>query len=269
MTDQGHNTGMNRHLLATSTLPLLPTSTIGSHAPTGWLVTALRAIQRGEYGQEDIQELLSDAVDVAVLDQQRAGIDVLVDGEMRRQDFNLGFYGRLQGLEQQPLARRLGPEGHDQRGNWLVTEPLRAPDGLGVVEEFAYLLSIADRPVKATVPGPFTLAGRLALGNVYQDRMEAAWALAAIVNRECLALVATGADFIQIDEPSYAVYPDRPGDFVALFNHTVAGVAAKIGIHLCFGQLPRPSRREANVPATLPAHPRSESGPARPRIREP
>ena len=65
--------------------------------------------------------------------------------------------------------------------------------------------------------------------------MGVAYALAGIINRELRALVAAGADSIQLDEPSYAVHPDAPGDFVALFNDTVAGVAAKIGLHLCFG----------------------------------
>jgi 5-methyltetrahydropteroyltriglutamate--homocysteine methyltransferase len=229
------STAKNAHPLNDNSLPLIPTATVGSHAPTGWLITAVQAIERGEYGQADIDEVLTDAVDIAVLDQQRAGIDVLVDGEMRRHDFNLGFYGRLKGLQQLPAARKLGPEGHDQRGKWLVTEPLSAPDGLGVVDEFSYLLSIADRPAKACVPGPFTLSGRLALGPVYKNRLDAAWALAPIVNAECKALVEAGADFIQIDEPSAAVYPDQFDDYVGLFNDAVAGVDAKIAVHLCFG----------------------------------
>jgi 5-methyltetrahydropteroyltriglutamate--homocysteine methyltransferase len=228
-------TGQNRYPLAEANLPPLPTVTIGSHSPTGWLITALDAIRHGKMGPADIDELLKDAVDIAVLDQQRAGIDVLVDGEMQRQDFNLGFYGRIQGLAQQPNPRRLGPEGHDQRGKWLVTEPLTAPDGLGVVEEFTHLLAIADRPVKACVPGPFTLSGRLALNGFYKDRLEAAWALMPIVNRELKALVEAGADFIYVDEPSFAVYPDGIDAYVELFNATVAGVQAKIGTHLCFG----------------------------------
>src|SRR5687768_4988861 len=104
-------TTTNRHPLKDANLPLLPTVTIGSHSPTGWLLTAIEAIQLGKYGLADIDELLKDAVDIAVLDQQRAGIDVLVDGEMQRQDFNLGFYGRIAGLVQQPHLRKLGPEG--------------------------------------------------------------------------------------------------------------------------------------------------------------
>lgn len=225
----------NRFPLRMASLPLLPTTTVGSHAPLGWLLTTLEAARRGECGPADLEEALTDATDVAVLDQQRAGLDILVDGEMRRLDFNLGFYEELLGLEPLPVARRLGPEGHDQRGKWLVTGPLRAPTGLGTVEAYRRLLAIADRPTKATVPGPFTLAGRLELNGIYRDRFEAAADLAVIVNAECRALVAAGADFVQIDEPSMAVYPDRQRDLVTLFNRTVEGVDAKISTHFCFG----------------------------------
>jgi 5-methyltetrahydropteroyltriglutamate--homocysteine methyltransferase len=238
-----------RYPLASAKLPLIPTTSVGSMAPPGWLVSAACAIERDEFGTADIDELLTDAVDVAVLDQQRAGVDVLVDGEMRRQDFNLGFYGHLMGLEARPLPRRLGPEGHDQRGKWLVTEPLSAPNGLGVVAEFGYLLSVADRPAKACVPGPFTLSGRLDGGTVYRDRLEMAWALVPIVNAECQALVAAGAEFIQIDEPSAAVYPDRLDEYIKLFNAAIDGVQAKIAVHLCFGNFRgRPVARRSYKP---------------------
>ncbi|MEZ4532729.1 MAG: hypothetical protein R2855_17175 [Thermomicrobiales bacterium] len=216
-------------------LPLLPTSAVGSHAPTGWLLTAIDAIGRGELGQDDIDELMRDATDIAVLDMERAGLDVLVDGEMRRNDFNLGFYIRIQGIEPIPAPRKLGPEGHDQRGKWRVYEELSAPDGLGCIEDFLYVQSVSNRPVKACVPGPFTLSGRIQTGGIYKDRIEAAWALVPIVNAECRALQAAGATFIQVDEPSAAVYPDRMAEYVTLFNAAVEGVDAKIGSHICFG----------------------------------
>ncbi len=216
-------------------LPLLPTSTVGSHSPPGWLLTAIDAINLGAYGQEDIAEVMRDATDIAVLDQVRAGIDVITDGEMRRNDFNLGFYQRIRGVEPLPAPRLLGPEGHDQRGKWRVNEPITAPDGLGCLEDFAYVLSIADRPVKAAVPGPFTLSGRMQTGGVYQDRLEAAWAFVPIVNAECKSLVQAGATLIQVDEPSVAVYPERLGECVELFNAAVEGVNARIASHLCFG----------------------------------
>lgn len=218
-----------------SDLPLLPTSAVGSHAPTGWLLVAIDAIARGEMGADDIEELMRDATDIAVLDMERAGLDVLVDGEMRRNDFNLGFYVRIAGIEPMAPPRLLGPEGHDQRGKWRVLEDISAPGGLGCVEDFSYVRSISDRPVKACVPGPFTLSGRLQTGGIYKDRLDAAWALVPIVNAECRALIEAGAEFIQVDEPSAAVYPDRMAEYVKIFNAAVAGIDARIGSHICFG----------------------------------
>ncbi|MDQ2683261.1 MAG: methionine synthase, partial [Chloroflexota bacterium] len=162
-------------------------------------------------------------------------LDILVDGEMRRLDFNLGFYGRIEGIEQLPQDRMLGPAGHDQRGKWRVVGDLSIPDGLGVVEEFQALVSIADRPVKACVPGPFTLSGRLDLNGRYGSRIDAAWALQPGVSAELERLVAAGADFIYVDEPSIAVYPQFLKETIALFNKTVEGIDARIGTHLCFG----------------------------------
>jgi 5-methyltetrahydropteroyltriglutamate--homocysteine methyltransferase len=219
----------------TARFPLLPTSSVGSYAMPGWLFAAAASIRRGEFGERDVEELLEDAVTVAVQDQLRAGLDLITDGEMRRIDFNLGFYDRLEGIRPLPAARKLGVESHDMRGQWEIEGPIAAPGGLGIVEEFEILSRRVSTPVKAPVPGPFTLSGRLRPGTIYRDRMEIAQALVPILNQEMKRLVAAGATYIQLDEPSYAVYPDRPGEFVELFNQTVAGVDAHLGIHLCFG----------------------------------
>src|SRR5260221_6690275 len=217
---------------------LLLTTTVGSYAMPGWLFTAAEAMKRGEYGSDDILETLTDATDIAINDQLKAGIDILVDGEMRRLDFVMGFYDHLQGVRLLPPRRTMGPEGHDMRPKWQVLEPINAPEGLRTIADFRYLqMSTAglNRPLKATVPGPFTLSGRLDPGTVYRDRMEVAWALVPIVNKELRDLVEIGADFIQIDEPSFAVYPEQVNDYVALWNATFEGGNIKLAMHTCFG----------------------------------
>ena len=127
--------------------------------------------------------------------------------------------------------------GHDQREGYEAIGPVEAPDGLGLVAEFEYVRTRTQKPLKVPCPGPFTLAGRIRPGSVYTDRIDVAYALAEIVNRELKALVQAGVTFIQLDEPSYAVHSraGSPEEFVRLFNHTVSGVEAKIGLHLCFG----------------------------------
>lgn len=216
-------------------LPLLPTSTIGSYAPSSWFCAAVEAIERGEFGPNDREETYNDAARIALQDQEEAGVDVVTEGEMRRVDFNLGFYGRLQGLEELPPQRTLGPDGHDMRGRWQVVDRITAPTGLGIVEEFEFARQHTTRPLKVTCPGPYTLAGRPQGGGVYADRYAVARDMAEIINAELKRCVAAGATFIQLDEPSAAVYPDRPQAFVELISRAVDGVGAKLGMHMCFG----------------------------------
>jgi 5-methyltetrahydropteroyltriglutamate--homocysteine methyltransferase len=216
-------------------LPLLPTSTIGSYAPPSWFCAAVEAIERGELGPTDREETYSDATRIAMSDQEEAGIDLITEGEMRRVDFNLGFYGRLQGLQKLPPQRTKGPDGHDMRDRYLVVDRITAPSGLGIVEEYRFAKEHTNRPLKVTCPGPYTLAGRPQGGSVYKDRYAVAHDMADLINAELRQCVAAGARFIQLDEPSAAVYPERPQAFVDLIARAVNGVEARLGMHMCFG----------------------------------
>src|ERR1700747_3623920 len=140
----------------------LRTTVVGSYPLPGWLRLAPPQLDR--FGPADLAELQEDAVVAAVHDQLAAGLDVITDGEQTRLDFNLSFYGYLEGLELESAPpRRFGPPAHDQRGKHAVVGELRAPRGLGVVEEWERLKRLAPPgPVlKASVPGPYTLSGRL------------------------------------------------------------------------------------------------------------
>jgi 5-methyltetrahydropteroyltriglutamate--homocysteine methyltransferase len=216
-------------------LPLLWTSTIGSYSPPSWFCAAVEAAERGEMGPADREETYNDAARIALRDQEEAGIDVVTEGEMRRVDFNLGFYGRLCGLEKLPPQRRKGPDGHDMRDRYQVVDRITAPTGLGIVEELEFARQHTDRPLKVTCPGPYTLAGRPQGGSFYADRYAVARDMAEIINAELKKCVAAGASFIQLDEPSAAVHPDRPLAFVDLISRAVEGVDAKLGMHMCFG----------------------------------
>ncbi|MBM3459080.1 MAG: hypothetical protein FJX77_11185, partial [Armatimonadetes bacterium] len=216
-------------------LPLLPTSTIGSYAPPSWFCAAVAANERGEFGPTDREETYQDATRIALLDQEHAGIDLPTEGEMRRVDFNLGFYGRLRGLEKLPPQRTHGPDGHDMRDRYRVVDRITAPTGLGILEEFEFARTQTTRRLKVTCPGPYTLAGRPQGDRIYTDRYAVARDMAEIINAELRRCVAAGATFLQLDEPSAAVYPERPEAFVELIQRTVAGLSARIGMHLCFG----------------------------------
>src|SRR5579872_5402272 len=113
----------------------LRTTVIGSYPFPGWLEFASAHLD--QFGEDDLAEMLDDAVAVAVNDQLDARIDVITDGEQTRLDFNLSFYGFLTGISAEPpLRRRFGPPGHDQRAKHKVTGVLEAPHGLGVVDDF-------------------------------------------------------------------------------------------------------------------------------------
>lgn len=232
----------------------LTTSVVGSHARPSWFVAGIDAAERGEFGPADLAEMLDDAVDLAIRDQETAGIDVVTDGEMRRAGFfTAEFYRHLTGVRALPPERRLGAGGHDQQHRFEVLEPIAAPDGLGVVAEYRSAAARTDRPLKVTIPGPYTLSGRLRTGpgTTYPDRNDAAEAFVPILRAELEGLADAGATIVQIDEPSPAIHPDAPSDFSALFNDAVATVAGRvrIGAHLCFGNyLGRPLARRTYRP---------------------
>jgi 5-methyltetrahydropteroyltriglutamate--homocysteine methyltransferase len=218
----------------------LRTTVIGSYPFAGWLEFASQNLER--FGPADLAEMQEDAVIAAVHDQVNAGLDVITDGEQTRLDFNLSFYGYLEGiaLEGAP-PRRFGPPAHDQRGRHPITGEIRAPRGLGAVDEFQRLRRLAPSgPVlKASVPGPYTLSGRLVAGDRYPDRWAITEAMLPIVRSELELLVRAGCREITVDEPSMSCYAHRedPRRFVDIFNRTVESVVGKcrLSTHLCFG----------------------------------
>jgi len=218
----------------------LRTTVIGSYPFPGWLEFACQNL--AQFGEADRAELIDDAVRIAVRDQVEAGLDVITDGEQTRLDFNLSFYGFLEGIELEAAApRRFGPPAHDQRGRHQVTGELRAPRGLGTVEDFTRLQRLAPPgPVlKASVPGPYTLSGRLVPNDRYRDRWALTEALLPLVRAELAALLQAGCREITVDEPSMSCYAHRedPKRFVDIFNRTVESVAGRcrLSTHLCFG----------------------------------
>jgi 5-methyltetrahydropteroyltriglutamate--homocysteine methyltransferase len=219
----------------------LQTTVIGSYPFPGWLEFATAHLD--QFGPADIAEFRTDAVVAAVHDQLSAGLDVITDGEQSRYDFNLSFYGRLGGIDATPFSpRRFGPPAHDQRGKYAVTGMIVSKHGLGAVEEFELLRNIAPHggPVlKASVPGPYTLSGRIEPGGQYPNRWEVTKALIPIVRTELEKLVDAGCQEITLDEPSMSCYAHRedPHRFVEIFSDTVKPIVGRcrLSTHLCFG----------------------------------
>lgn len=218
----------------------LRSSVVGSYPFPGWLEFASQSLDR--FGPKDIEEMQEDAVTAALHDQVDAGLDVVTDGEQTRLDFNLSFYGHIEGisLESHP-PRRWGPPAHDQRGKHEITGELSAPRGLGCVEEFRRLQRLAPKGqgLKVSVPGPYTMSGRLTPNSRYPDRYALTEALLPLVRNELAALVEAGCPEICVDEPSMSCYGYREDRkrLVDIFNRTVESARGRcrIATHLCFG----------------------------------
>jgi len=216
------------------------TTVIGSYPFPGWLEFAVHNLDK--FGAADIEEMIEDAVIAAIHDQTAAGLDVITDGEQTRLDFNLSFYGYINGiLNNETETRKFGPPAHDQRGKHDIVGELKAPKGLGVVKEFLRLKKLAPKgpALKASVPGPYTLSGRLLPNDRYKDRYSITEALLPIIGKELEDLVAAGCREVTVDEPSMSCYAYKEDTkrFVDIFNRTVAGIVGKcrLSTHLCFG----------------------------------
>lgn len=216
------------------------TTVVGSYPFPGWLEFSTQHLS--SFGAADLEEMAEDAVITAIHDQMKAGLDVITDGEQTRFDFNLSFYGFIQGIQPNHTeTRKFGPPAHDQRGKHSIVGDLVAPDGLGAVKEFLRLkkLAPAGPTLKCSLPGPYTLSGRLLPNKQYKDRWEITAALTPIISKELEALVEAGCREITLDEPSMSCYAYKEDTkrFVNIFNETVAAIQGKcrLSTHLCFG----------------------------------
>lgn len=217
-----------------SELPILPTTVVGSHGKPSWWHTCKDLVEEGIWGPYDLEELLTDSVDIAILDQERAGLDIISDGESRRLDGYVdGYYNVIEGIRALPVSRQAGPWGYDQQTRYEATGKIQAPDGLGIVEEFEYLISHTEKQTKVTCAGPLTFGSRIRPNNVYRDTVEIAEEFAGVINNELKRLVESGATFIQLDEPARGNVTGA--EMARLFNIATEGVEAKLAFHICFG----------------------------------
>jgi len=223
----------------------LRTTVIGSYPFPSWLELASQNLD--SFGIADLAETQDDAVVCALHDQLAAGLDVVTDGEQTRLDFNLSFYGFLDGISLESQSpRRFGPPAHDQRGKHAVVGQIGAPRGLGVVDEYKRLERLYGATshgesvtLKASIPGPYTMSGRLIPNADYPDRWTLTDALLPLITRELELLVEAGCREITLDEPSMSCYAYKEDTkrFVEIFNRTVAPIVGKtrLSTHLCFG----------------------------------
>jgi methionine synthase (B12-independent) (EC 2.1.1.14) len=216
----------------------LLTTVVGSYPKPKWLH---RARDRHEdedssFGDEEFQEAKNDASRLITREHEHAGIDVVVDGEMRRNEMVEYFAGRIDGYEFNGPVKVWGHNYFDKPS--VVDEV--AYDGEWLVSEYEFTADVASRPVKVPITGPYTLAC-WSFNEVYEDEETLAYDLADLVNEEIEALVEAGARYIQIDEPALATTPDDHAIVGECVERITAGVPddVRLGLHVCYGDYSR------------------------------
>ena len=222
--------------------PLLPTTVVGSYPQPGWLIdraqlgSKVPRVRMPEIWRVDktfLEEAQDDATLLAIRDMERAGIDIISDGEMRRESYSNRFATALEGIDIENPGTTINRSGVPIPVP-RVAGPIRrrAPIEVGDVE---FLKKNTARKTKITLPGPFTMAQQ-AQDDYYKDEEALALAFAAAVNEELRDLKAAGADVVQIDEPWLQARPERAARYgVKAINRALQGIPGTTVVHLCFG----------------------------------
>ena len=222
---------------------MLPTSLVGSYAQPDWLIDRpklagrfpprVRAKELWLVAPEFLAQAQDDATLLAIRAQEEAGLDILTDGEMRRESYSNHFATALEGIDVDNPGTALDRSGHPNPVP-RITGPIRRPRPVEI-EDLRFLRAHTDRTVKITVPGPFTMSQQ-AQNEHYPDSEAAAMAYAAVVNAEIRDLHAAGADIVQIDEPYMQARPDAARAYgLAALNAALDGVTGTTAVHICFG----------------------------------
>ena len=215
--------------------PILPTTVIGSYSFPFWLDRARELGKQGVLTPAQVEEAHDNAVKSAIKDQEMAGVDIITDGELRRETMVNFFSARIHGFDMSGKMKPIGNlDPNIQMLDPVVREKVRHKGSLGMEQHFSFLKQHTTHRTKVCVTGPQMLAKR-ATNEFYKSDKELVFDLADILNIELKSIVAAGCDFIQIDEPVWVGYPEDMSWLVESFNKMVAGVQAKIALHVCYG----------------------------------
>jgi 5-methyltetrahydropteroyltriglutamate--homocysteine methyltransferase len=233
-----------RKYLTGGTMPkLFPTTLVGSYPQPDWLIDRqklagrfpprVRAKELWRVAPEFLEQAQDDATILAIRDQERAGLDVVTDGEMRRESYSNRFATTLEGVDIDNPGTALDRSGHPNPVP-RVTGKIRRKHAVEL-RDLEFLKANTSRMVKMTVPGPFTMSQQ-AQNDFYADAAEMALDYAAAVNEEIKDLFAAGADIVQIDEPYMQARPEKAREFgLAAVERALEGVTGTTALHICFG----------------------------------
>jgi 5-methyltetrahydropteroyltriglutamate--homocysteine methyltransferase len=219
----------------------LPVTTTGGWARPGWWDILADADKEGRFGPADRQELFDDYCQLAIYDQEAAGLDILTDGEHRRLGWIEGITGSMPGIKMRPGPRKLGAIGWDMLPVYEVQRPLDDIESIwDYASEYRFLRERTDRRPKIGLPGPYGITTELDFSPVYRNRRDCAEALVPAIRRNIQDLVAAGCDYIQIEEPltpSHAAEDRTAENLVDLVNKVVDGVSGcTFVVHICLAR---------------------------------
>jgi 5-methyltetrahydropteroyltriglutamate--homocysteine methyltransferase len=211
---------------------LLPTTVIGSYAVPEWLGQLRNDYYQGRISRSYLDEIHEMAIKAALIDQERAGIDIVSDGELRRDNDIDYLLARMPGID---IAQRDKADYFDYYDASL-SEPLpaEAAAGLGLVDDFRFLRQLTDRPVKLSLTGPFSLSRRIR-STAYANQGDLVRALARLLSAEAGRLAQAGAQTLQIDEPFLAGYPEAVELAIEAINIVTDGASVSWTLHVCYG----------------------------------
>ena len=222
---------------------LLPTSLVGSYPQPDWLIDReklagrfpprVRATELWRVAPDHLEQAQDDATLLAIREQERAGLDIITDGEMRRESYSNRFATALDGVDLDNHGTALDRSGHPNPVP-RVTGKIRRRHAVEA-RDVQFLRANTDRLIKITVPGPFTMAQQ-AQNDFYADEAEMALDYATAVNEEIRDLFAAGADIVQIDEPYMQARPDKARQYgLQAVDRALDGIQGRTALHICFG----------------------------------
>ncbi len=222
---------------------LLPTTVVGSYPQPEWLIDRerlgsrlpprVRARELWRVDERFLEEAQDDATLLAIRDMEEAGVDVISDGEMRRESYSNRFATALDGIDLDNPGVAIDRTGHENPVPRVVG-PIRRTRPVEV-RDVEFLRANTSRPIRITLPGPFTMAQQ-AQNDHYPDEESLALAYAAAVNEEARDLKAAGADVVQIDEPYLQARPEKARSYgLAAIARALEGIEGETALHICFG----------------------------------
>ena len=218
-----------------SELPVLPTSVVGSYSVPEWLERLKNDFYQRRLSYQHLSEICEVAIKAALKDQELTGIDVVSDGELRRDNDIDYLLARIPGIEILNPAKTYYYDYYET----VIRAPLPSPEGiaLGLAEDFAFTQTQTDRPVKFSFTGPFSLSRRIR-NEAYASSGDLVRALAEVLNAEAHRLTGAGATLLQMDEPFLAGYPEQVPLAVKAFNAVFDGIDHEktvCAVHVCYG----------------------------------